>query len=232
MSNESSMTLQGADGYVTAASSIIAASFFGYGGSLVGVVKLNSTTSFSGSNVFISSFSVRSNGRRIVFSTGIAANNLSIDSAGAVSFHPELHNSSNTSIAESTTTSANFGPCIDGSTIAIVASGSGRIELVFVGDLVYSTGVANQQPAWGINFLQDGQFVRDLSATTGIGAFKYPTVLTNQQIERTTTFFYLLDAPAPGEHSFCVTVRAPDGGSVSLRNDSNVGNIFYALEIK
>ena len=219
----SSLTLQGAGGYITTQSSITASSFFGDGGHLTNVASLSGNNAFSGANTFTSSFTVQSSGRPISVSTGAGSNNIFISSNGSVSFNPRLHNSSATIVPEAQTTNSSFGPCIV-STITLTTSG-GRVELIFTGSFKLGPDAASEQAA--INFLQDGQFVRDLSNTKGFIVFTSGATLDSYTSMRLS---YLLDAPAPGQHSYCLTISALNGLPTTLSAASS--NIFYVKEIK
>jgi len=217
----SSLTLQGSKGYLVAESSITASSFFGDGGRLGQVASLSGDNIFSGANMFTSSFTIQSYGRPIVLSTSIAGARVEISSGGALSFFPELHNSSSTVVPEATSTGS-FGPCIAGSTISIVTSG-GRVEVTFTGAL--GTSSTSGSPGdIAINFLQDGSFVRDLSATKGFVAngtsYSYASYMPFR-------LNYLVDAPSTGSHSYCLTIQ---GGTILSGDNSR--NLFYVKEIK
>ena len=219
-----SLNLSGSGGYIIGASSIIASAFFGDASHLSGLAIENATQTWTGANTFLSTFSVRSNGRQIIFSTGSTTNNILLDQNGNISFYPSLHNSSSTVIPQGSTTDTTFGPCLAGSTLTITTSG-GRVEVLFSGTIINITGGSFGNPA-AASFLQDGQFARNLSPTIAI-------VRGGAGID-VGPFRYLLDAPSPGVHSYCLTLAAPagGGGTTSINETANFTNFFYVNEIK
>lgn len=223
-----SLTLSGSSGSIITASSVTAASFWGDGRHLSGLATniLLSTQVFSGANTFGSSFTVRSGGRAIVLSTSSSVSNLKIDSSGTVSFFPELHNSSSTMIPQAATSSSQLGPCVSGSTLTIRTSG-GRIEVLFAG-VVSNVELSS---AAAVAFLQDGSFVGQETASRGA----FYGQLAGNTWASTSAFRYLLDAPSPGNHSYCLTIAAPSGGTAQLQDGSTsirARNLFFVLEVK
>lgn len=215
----SSLTLRGSTGYIVIASSLNASSFFGDGSHLTGAIPLTATQTFSGSNAFTSSFTVQSVGRRISFSTGTDVDNLAIGDSGAISFYPELHNSSATTIPPASSTSQDCTVCIAGSTLTITTSG-GNVEAVVTAYIQNTSGFAS------LNLLQDGNFVGNLSSQKSIR--------TDQNVFSNTVFKYLIIAPGAGAHSYCLSICkfGPAPGTTTLFNDSNNGNIFFVKELK
>lgn len=227
----SSVTLQGSSGHITTGSSITASAFFGDGISLTGIVRLASTQTFIGGNTFVSSFTIQSSGQQIIFSTGTNANNISISSAGAISFYPQLHNSSRTTIPEFSTTLSTFGPCVTGSTLTITATG-GRIELNFNGS--FTGSFADPGPFYKVNILEDGQFVIGLSSTVGIASDGFAL---GPLFHDTQAFMYILNGPRWGLHSYCLTLANIINQTLTLTNRSGLEsngsrNIFFVEEIK
>jgi hypothetical protein len=214
-----SITLGGPGGYVTSDSSVNASAFFGGGGQLSGVWLPASNQTSSGANEFTSSFTVESGGRQIILSTSSTVNNFSISSTGVLSFFPELHNSSSTIIPTAATTNHALGGCISGSTLTITTAG-GRVQL----DLAGTTGqTGNADPV--INFLQDGQFVNNLSALAAITGGSPDSIAA--------PLSYIVDAPTPGQHSYCISLATlNNAGTALLFNDSARTNLFYIKEIK
>jgi len=227
----SSLTLSGATGNITTASSVTTSGFFGDGSHLTGIspIVLTSTQTFNGAVTFTSSFTIQSHGRQIILSTSSTVNNIAISSTGALSFYPNLHNSSSTSIPNTTITTTQLGTCVTGSTLTIQTSG-GRVEAEFSGLIRLAQPAGSSATLVGI--LQDGQFVRNLSATKPILYGRFGS--GNAQNSAGYPINYLFDAPPPGEHSYCLTVAAPDGGDgITIVNDSAVcRNIFFVKEIK
>lgn len=223
LSANSSITLRDA-GQLTSASSITASAFFGDGTNLSGLTLLTGTNTFSGENKFTSSISAQSGGLRITISTGSTTANIDISTYGVTSFYPQLHTSTRGSIAEFSTTATSLGPCVTGSTLSLTTSG-GRVEVAFTGTL------KNSAVGLQVSFLQDGQFVRDLSSTASPGYFRPDN---GSNTEMTISFAYLLDAPSAGLHNYCLTICASRffGGTATLLNNSTVGNLFYLVEIK
>ncbi len=224
----SSLTLSGSQGYITAQSSINASAFFGDGSRLMNVASLSGDNSFTGAALFSSSFTIQSNGRRIVFSTGSAIDNLLVSTDGVVSFSPQLHNTSATAVQGYSTTNASFGPCIPSSTITFTTSG-GRVELIFTGNIELASQIT-QTGTW-INFLQDGQFVRDLSADKGFMVWTDLASPGGSVQSQPIRIAYLLDAPTAGAHSYCLTMLSLNGYTSTLTS-SNASNLFYVKEIK
>lgn len=217
----SSLRLQGPTGVLESGSTITASAFFGDGSHLDAVARPTSTQTFSGANTFLSSFSIVSGGRDILFSTSPTGMNVSLSSAGLLSFYPELHNSSATSMAQFSTTISSYGPCIVGSTLTIITSG-GRIELNFTGAI---------QAEGGIGFLVDGIFVGDLTGDKGF------TVRRNDETSDylTVGVSYITESLTPGSHSFCVSLasRRSGGFTTTMLTDSTAfSNQFYVKEIK
>jgi hypothetical protein len=229
LASGASLSLQGSGGYINTASSVTASAFSGDGSHLTGVASPQSTQTFTGSNTFASSFSVRSGGNQVLLSTSPSSNNLSLNADGTVSFFPELHNSSSTRLSEFTTSASSFGPCVTGSTLAITTAG-GRVEVVFTGDIQLSSSVANIA---GMSFLVDGEFAPGLTDRKG---FSYQQKDSGQ--DSTTGFDYLLDVLTPGTHQFCLTLATlnfPYSLKLLNRSDSfqnYAGNIFYVKEIR
>ncbi|UPT72884.1 MAG: hypothetical protein M0D55_13285 [Elusimicrobiota bacterium] len=223
----SSLTLTGPNGTFSNQSSVTASAFFGDGSHLSDVASLLGDNTFTGANTFTSSFTIQSGGHQINLSTGNTSN-IKIEADGTVSFFPQLHNSSAASISDYSTTNAAFGPCIPSSTITFTTSG-GRVEIVFTGNLELTSQIT-VGGTW-INFLQDGQFVRDLSANKGFMVWKQLGSLAGNIQIQPVRIAYLLDAPAPGPHSYCLTLSSLNGLTSTLTN-SNAGNIFYVKEIK
>lgn len=220
----SSVTLYGASGYISSGSSVNAQGFFGYEGELKNVAVMRATQTFNAPFVFESSFTVQSNGRRISFSTSAAMENIFISQDGDVGFYPNLHNSSSTSMPEYSTTTHTAGPCVPGSTITIRTTG-GRVEVNFYGTLM-STVTPNGLVKAHASFLQDGNFPLEFSSTKGI--------LGDYAGSRQSTvgFTFLLESPAPGTHTYCLSIYNPfDGQSIILKNDSETSNLFYVKEI-
>lgn len=239
--SNSSWTLSSTSGEVTTQSSVTASSFWGDGSNLNTLIPQSSSPSFSGANTFNSSFTVRSGGRAIEISTGAGAQNIFISSGGMITFNPSLHNSSFTYLPEFTTTVSTFSPCITDSTITIVTSG-GRIELSLTAIFLSTPSSPSGSQQYSVNFLQDGQFVNDLTAHKGViqvgGGL--------QGFATPSSFQYLLPPPTPGTHSYCVALALSGqivGGSVSIINRSGLDdaqiphiptgkNIFAVKEIK
>lgn len=222
----SSLTLQGAAGYITTASSISASAFFGDASHLNGIAILTGTQTFTGANTYASSFTLQSGGRQIILSTSSVTNNFSISPDGTITFVPTIHNSSHTTIPEATTTNSTFGPCVAGSTLTITTSG-GKVEIIFSGSLKNVSSDGGLPNTSQVNFLVDGGYVRDLTATKGFKVhhrFSYTYTLP-------ITVDYLTDALSAGDHSFCLTLSAEATSTATLINSSS-GNIFYVKEIK
>lgn len=236
MTGGASLILENSAGYISAASSINASSFFGDGQHLGGISNslLTSTQTFTGADTFTSSFTVQSGGRQIILSTSAFVNNVLITTTGVVSFYPSLHNSSATTIPQFSTTASTLTTCVSGSTLTITTTG-GRVELIFSG-ILYS-----DKSQFTISFLQDGQFVNNLDGHEGIAKFGGGFASAPQSI----SFAYILDAPSSGPHSYCLTIaNAPFiGGTTTLVNNNGLDpsplpgarsgrNIFYVKELK
>lgn len=221
ITNGSSLTLQGAGGYVSAVSSINASAFFGDASQLHGVGRLISSQTLSGANAFNSSFTVRSGGREIILSTSTSTNSVSIGPEGVLRFYPAIHNSSRTiGIPQYFTSNTTLGPCVPGSTITITTTG-GQIQINFAGSVTSASATAT--------VLQDGQFINGLSATKGVNSY----LSANPE---TATFFpasfsYLLDAPSAGAHTYCLSLAAL-GSSGATFEEGVMTNIFYVIEVK
>lgn len=221
------LTLQEAGGSVTTASSASASAFFGDSSHLTGMpgFGLSSTQTFSGSNTFVSSFTIVSGGRAIILSTSTTTDNISINPDGSILFSPELHNSSSTIIPQYSTSVSSYGPCVTGSTLTITTTG-GRVAIVFTGTLTATNG----PNLAGISFLVDGAFAPGLSNEKGF--------LTNVTQIYPFTLDYILDRLSPGIHQFCLTIAAPSSlHTVTLRSSSDPfingsSNIFYVKELK
>lgn len=227
--NDNGLFTEGVGGAITSASSITASAFFGDGSHLSRVAILSSTQAFSGANTFASSFTIQSNGRQIILSTGPLVNNLSISTTGVISFSPSLHNSSSTVVPYYQTSVSSFGPCVTGSTLTITTQG-GAVEVSYAGNLANYGGNAN--PKY-ITFLQDGQFVRNLDSQIGVAVY-----FMDGSIYDAESFSYLLDNPAPssGVHSYCLSVRGYGGTPTVVGDDgassSRCTSIFYLKELK
>jgi hypothetical protein len=220
----SSLTLQGANGSIVSGSSISASSFFGDGSNLTGILSLSSTQTFSGSIIFQSSVTVQSGGRAIILSTGPSMANIQISPDGAISFYPGLHNSSSTIVPLATATNTHLGPCV--STITITTTG-GAIEAIFSGEIQNDAA----SPDARLSFLQDAHFPPELVSGTNdkaIGGFVNTT--TWPAIFMTTKMRWLFDPPSPGQHSYCLTMAAFNGGTTTLLD--RTANIFTIREIK
>jgi hypothetical protein len=232
-------TLQGPLGYVTSRSSINASSFWGDGRLLSGTINPSADVTFSGSNTFLSTFSVQSGGREIILSTSATTKNIDISSTGIILFSPELHNSSATAIPEFTTTNQNLSTCITGSTLTITTSG-GRVELLFSG-IITSTSPTNSTQQFALGFLQDGSPITGQDSHKGIihysGGF--------YQSGSAASFRYIVSAPSSATHSYCLSIAAvpSTGGSVTLLDSSGLENplafgpatgrnFFFIKEIK
>lgn len=226
----SSLTLQGAGGYFAGQSSVNAGAFFGDGGGLSGIAKVGSSQVFAGANVFASSFSVASGGRQIVLATGTLTNNLTITPSGIAIFVPELHNSSHAIIPAAGTSASRLGPCVAGSTLTITTTG-GRVEVILAATIANTFGSTGT-----VSILQDGNFMNGFSPDVGL----YGINVGVQGTAFVSPIDYLLEAPSPGAHSYCVTIANPRGvGSVFLINggvivsgDGRASNLFYVKEIK
>lgn len=212
------------EGHLISQSSVTAQGFFGDGGHLTGVVSLASTQTISGASDFTSSFTVRSSGRQIIFSTSPLTDNLRINQDGALAFFPELHNSSSTTIPAAQTTNQYCGPCVSGSTLTIV-TGANRVELDFAGVIG-----GNGDGIAAITFLQDGSFVGNLSQD-GIIA---KTLWTDVHSQTTKSAHYIVGPVFSGVHSFCVSLctNNTSGIAAQLLNDAYSANIFFVREIK
>ena len=218
-----SLTMQGSGGYITALSSVNAASFFGDGGHLNGIGALASTQTFSGASTFTSSFTIRSNGREIILSTSATNTNIDISPSGAITFFPDLHNSSATIIPDATTTDQYCGPCVSGSTLTITTTG-GSVEISFSGS------IGNNDDISAINFLQDGQFVGDL----GTDAVIAKTVWSMIRLPPVAVHYLVKPLP-PGIHSYCLSLCTNSSRSLEtaeLLNNSTQANIFFIKELK
>lgn len=231
----SSVTLQGSGGYITNSSSITASALFGSGAQINGAGVLFATQTHSGANEFVSSVTIQSGGRAVIFSTSATTNNISLNAQGAISFYPELHNSSATTVPDITVTNNTFGPCIAGSTITITSTG-GRIELNFTGSFYGGAGGGGSR--CGLNVLQDGDFISGLSSTVGITSIGFDS---GTSYAAATPFSYLITAPSAGTHSYCLAIARLSGGSdCTLVNSlgrpplgsGSARNQFYVKEIK
>jgi hypothetical protein len=149
-----------------------------------------------------------------------------VDATG-ISFFPELHNSTATTIPQTFVTSAlSLGPCIAGSTLTLTTSG-GQVELAFFGTVGFG-GSATTNASLGV--LQDGVFLTGFSSATAVAQFT--VVPTNGAVEG--SFHYLLAPPSAGEHSYCVSL-AGDSAGVYIGGDSGTarfGSQFIVEEIK
>lgn len=218
----SSLTLQGSSGYIKAASSVTASSFWGDGRQLSDVGILTGTQTFSGANTFISTVSFRTGGRQIIVSTDSTTNNISINGAGQSTFSPFLHIATFTTISAFSTTVSSLNVCVPGSTITLV-TGGGRVEINFTGQISGSFfGSAS--------FLQNGQFVGDLSNQAGLSSSR----LAGTGVDG---FTYLTEILPAGSYSYCLTLAVLSGlgDTVFLIGAPNSGlgrNLFYAKEIK
>lgn len=227
LSPNSQLTLQSSGGYITTTSSITGSSFWGDGTNLSGVGLLSATQTFSGANSFSSSFTARSGGRVLVISTSATMDNIRINSSGESSFYPELHNSSSTTFPLFSTTNNSFGPCVTGSSLTIQTSG-GVVEVVIQTTVsISSDGICGGWNA-GINFLQDGQFVGDLSSGYGPGFISPSSCDASVKSVRIS---YLL-TPSAGLHSYCLTVSAIGGVHATTVGQSVAANMFYVKELK
>lgn len=205
-------------------SSVTAQALFGDGARLTGISSLTSTQTISGASYFTSSFTVRSNGRQIVFSTSPLMDNIHINPNGTLAFYPELHNSSSAIIPAAQTTNQYCGPCVSGSTLTIV-TGANRVELDFTGVIGgFGDGIA------AITFLQDGSFIGNLSQD-GIIA---KTLWTDVRSQTTKSAHYIIGPVSSGAHSFCVSLctNNTSGIAAQLLNDAYSANIFFVREIK
>lgn len=211
-----SLTLQGFGGYITSASSMNASAFFG-DASHLGIALLSGNNSFSGSNTFMSSFTIQSGGAPIGFSTSSTTNNIAVSSIGAVSFFPELHNSSSTILPEVTFSFSQFGTCINGSTLTVITSG-GQIELSFTGSMI-----VNSTNTIAVNILQDGHFVNNFSSSTGISISEAVAAGNYMPVR----LKYLMAAPSPDSHSYCLAMI----GDATVC-DSKCSNLLYLTELK
>lgn len=229
-----SLTLSGADGYFRGASSITATSYLGEGTNLSSLIDLMSTQTYSGAATLASSITVRSYGREILISTSASPANIKIDSAGIISFYPDLHASSATIISGYSTTNQQFTECVTGSTLTIITSG-GRVEIAFTGTFTMSTGLN-----FGVSFMQDGLYPNGLTATKGV-----VTSVNRGPVSQTQSFKYLLAAPSPGTHSYCISIRNANASAATVTLYDNAGldsnnqlgqstgrNLFYVKEIK
>ena len=89
---------------------------------------------------------------------------------------------------------------------------------------VYSTGAPI-----GVGFLQDGQFVDNFTAQN-------PLIQKTDRTIQDVSFSYLIDKPAPGTHSYCLSDCQLGGSTtayVVLKNSPFFSrNQFYIKEIK
>lgn len=215
--NGAGMTINGA---ITGQSSMTASAFFGNGERLTGVLSLTSTQTATAAFTFLSSFTIRSGGRRIVLSTSSSVENMVIAQDGILRFYPELHNSTSTVIQAVATTAGSAGVCI--STLTLTSAG-GRLEISFTGTLASSL-----TEGWvGISFLIDGAFVGDMTAQKMFAS--QPS--EEAGFDRSVHLNYLVSAPAPGTHNVCVSLAAPYGGTASILT-ANATTIFWVKEIR
>ena len=149
----SDLALTGPVGYITASSSVTASAFWGDGRSLSGVGTLFSSGTYSGSNTFLSTFTIRSAGRDIVLSTSATIDTIKISGSGTLSFNPELHNSSHTLISAYSTTQQSFGACVPGSTVTIRTTG-GKVEAIYI--LSLSHNASGTASIWTTLLQDDG----------------------------------------------------------------------------
>jgi hypothetical protein len=217
--SDSSLTLQGRDGYITTGSSVSASSYFGDGTNLSGIPKFASTQNWTNENIFKSSFTVRSQGDQIVLSTGSMIDNLSISSSGIVTFYPELHNSSSTEIPDAQTTNQLSTVCVHGSTLAIVTSG-GAVEIGFNGNLDNPVNIAT------ISFLMDGHFVGDMAGDADIVKVTFSDGWTLFS----TSVRYMTEKLSSGVHSFCLALSNNSSGDGLAHLVTP--NHFFIKEIK
>jgi hypothetical protein len=227
------LALTGGSGYILSLSSINAAAFIGDGSGVTGIVTLSSTQTLSGANFFVSSFTVRSGGREIIISTSSVTKNIYISTNGAVSFFPKLHTSNAVVIPEASTGNSFLGWCVPGSTISLTTSG-GKVNVSFSGQLQGTVPSATPPNYPQISFLQDGQFVNNLSSAAGVAL----GIGTQLSLSETVSFSYLIDDPAPasGGHTYCLTIGqtsdSPVSGQVRLMNGARTTNLFFVKEIK
>jgi len=214
--SDASLTLQGASGYVTTASSVTSSTFFGDGSGLTGLPLPISTQTFTGADTFASTFTVVSGGREVILSTGAGTSNLDLSPSGVVTFYPELHNSSSTMIPTAASSAQLCGPCISGSTLTITTAGNSRVEVVFTGGIVQNSNIA------ALNFLQDGAFVGNLANNAYI--FK-----NGASSEASLSFRYVTDMLPAGAHAYCLALCT--GGSGSSAN-LNKPDLFSVKELK
>lgn len=168
----------------------------------------------------LASVSTAASNEGINLSTGSERVNMSLDDSG-IHFSPEFHNVVSTSLAEFTTTNGTLGPCVTGSTLAIVTAG-GRVEIALVAATTTTVGSATMRVA----FLQDGAFVPGQSAARGAAS----RIQDPMSLFASHSFTYLLPAPAPGQHEYCATV-ATSAGSITLTANS-ANNQFFVKEIR
>lgn len=218
----SGLTLQG-DGHATSESSATASSFFGDGGQLGTVASLRSTQTFTGSAIFSSTVSIQTGGREIALSTGNTAN-IKVASDGQTSFFPELHNSIYTAIPQATTSATTFGPCIAGSTLTLTTTGN-AVEVRFTG-ILRNNALGSTAT---MTLLEDGNFLPGLSNTKGIVKSNFTA---SEGAYDVGPFAYLLE-PSAGQHSYCLSLGAPNGGTAELgETTSDFRSFLFIQELK
>jgi hypothetical protein len=218
------LQMLGQNGFIVGQSSVTASSFFGDGSNLTGLnssstINTTSTQIFSGANTFYSTFTIASSGRAIIFSTSSANNIITISSSG-LNFSPVLHTSSFTNIIDQSTSNTGFD-CVMGSTITIATTG-GDVQITFCGN---GSGCSDRVSGSGVGFLQDGNFVNDMSTSVGVAWYDDPSGLAS--VDGIGPFTYLITPVSAGIHSYCLT------SSMSSACSSNsLYGFFYVKEIK
>lgn len=194
-------------------------------------VVLSATQTFTAAQTFASSFTIRSSGREVIFSTSPTATTVLLSSTGILYFEPSLHNSSSTTVPDFQTTNTALGPCMGGSTLTITTAG-GNVQLNF--SAVYNVGFSSVTTPI-LSFLQDGQYVADMSTSKGL-------ITANSvcnSIACAMSFTYLATNVPAGPHSYCLTAAAtsypPFSNTLYIINQTGGTpgrNIFFLKELR
>lgn len=106
----------------------------------------------------------------------------------------------------------------------ITASGTRPIQVSYSGSITAS-GAAGHYCV--VNFLQDGAFISPYTYTVGMGA----AVTVSAGGFGNGTTVRVFPAPSAGEHSWCISMRAPFGDTCTFSYGSSHGNEFSVTEL-
>ncbi len=213
MASGSSITLSGANGFITGKSSITASAFFGDGSALTGISAGGETNTYASSKTFTTNVLMKASATASGF----------FGDGSALTGLPVAQTTITYNLGGATTETTNFKVCYGTGTLTF--GGTAPVAVFYSGDITNS-GAAGTYCI--INFLLDGAFISPASSLVGMG--KSNNAAAGGSGNAAT--LRLFPNPGAGSHSYCISLISPFGTTCTFSTGGTYGNQFGVVELK